>query len=126
MIVGAAIVDFHQSWSRVVLIYTVLLLIWALFLYVRGSNPSGSYLGALAIDQAVVVIQGIVGIILVVQGYRPGDGLHIVYGIVAFVTLPAAYFLSKGGTERRDSGIFALATLFLIGISIRAIATGPS
>ena len=40
------------------------------------------------------------------------------------VTLPTAYFLSSGGTERRDSLIFGLAGIFLIGIAIRGITTG--
>jgi hypothetical protein len=63
-------------------------------------------------------------VILLGEGNRPHDALHFLYGIVAVLTLPAAYFLSAGGTERHDSLVFGLATLFMIGVAIRGITTG--
>jgi heme A synthase len=117
-------VTLHQNWSRVVLIYTLVVALWALFLWLRGSNPSGGLLGALILNEAVVVIQGVLGLILVIQGQHPAQGLHFLYGIVALLTLPVAYFYGEGGTERRDSLVFGLAGLFLFGIAIRAVTTG--
>jgi hypothetical protein len=81
-------------------------------------------LGALILNEAVVVIQGILGVILLIQGQRPHQGLHFLYGVVALLVLPAAYFYSDGGSERRDSLVFGLAGLFLLGIAIRAVTTG--
>ena len=121
---NSVMVTLHQNWSRVVLIYTLLVALWALFLWLRGSNPSGGLLGALILDEAVVTIQGILGLILVLQGQRPQQGLHILYGVVSLLVLPAAYLYSEGGTERRDSLVFGLASLFLFGIAIRGIGTG--
>lgn len=118
------VLTLHQGFSRVVLIYSALMAVWGLLLYVRGSNPSGGYLGALILDWGVVILQGIIGIALVLQGHRPGDSLHFLYGGVAFLTLPSAYLFSEHGAQRRDSLVFGLATLFLVGISIRAIGTG--
>lgn len=127
MVVGAAaLVSFHQSWSQVVLIYTFLVALWGLALFFRRSEPSGSYLGALVIAEGVLAVQAILGILLVVQGYRPGNTLHFLYGVVAFLTLPAAYLYTRGATVRGSSLILALASFFLLGLSIRAITTGST
>jgi hypothetical protein len=120
----SATVSLHQGFFTVVLIYSALMALWGLFLYFRGSNPSGGYLGSLILAEGVAVLQGLIGLVLLAQGHRPGDGLHILYGIVAAITLPSAYFFSSRGTERRDSLIFGLACIFLVGIAIRAATTG--
>jgi hypothetical protein len=121
---GGFVLTLHQGFANAVLIYSLLLAAWGLFLYFRSRNPPGSYLGALAILEGLAIIQGLVGIILLGQGHRPHDALHFLYGVVAVVTLPTAYFMSTGGMERRDSLVFGLATLFLVGIAIRGITTG--
>lgn len=114
----------HQGFAQAVLIYSAILAVWGLFLFLRGSNPSGSYLGALAIAEGLVVIQGLVGIVLLGQGHRPHDGLHLLYGVVGVLSLPIAYFYAGGTEDRQASLIFALAALFMIGVAIRATMTG--
>ena len=115
----------HQGFARSVLLYSGILALWGFFQFLAGRNPSGAYLGALILMEALTVLQGIVGVVLFGQGHRPHDGgLHWLYGLLAVLTLPAAYSFSARGVERRDSLVFALATLFLIGVGIRAIGTG--
>ncbi len=125
MVAGTELlVTAHQAWSQVVLIYLFLTGLFGLFLFFRKSEPSGQFLGALVIAECVVVVQGIFGILLVIQGYRPAAGLHFLYGVVALITLPSAYLYTRGATVRGSSLIFGGASLFLFGISIRAITTG--
>lgn len=114
----------HTGFATVVLLYSLALGLWGLLLWLRGSNPSGGYLGALIIAEGVIILQGLIGLVLLVTGHRPHDALHYLYGVVAAITLPAAYFYGDGGRERRDSLIFGLAGLFLMGIAIRGIGTG--
>ena len=114
----------HQGFARVVLTYGVFMALWGLFLFVRGSNPSGGYLGALVLAEGVAILQGIIGLVLVLQGHRPADALHYLYGVAAVLVLPSAYLFSNRATERRDSLILGLASLFLVGVAIRGIATG--
>ena len=121
---GNFVLTLHQGFARAFLIYSLFLAVWGLFLYLRGSNPVGGYLGALIILEGLALLQGTVGVILLGEGHRPHDALHFLYGIVAVLTLPTAYFMSDGGTERRDSLLFGLATLFMIGVAIRGITTG--
>jgi hypothetical protein len=60
------------------------------------------------------------------QGHRPADPLHYLYGVVLVVTLPTVYFMGNSASERRDSLYFGLAAAFLIGIAIRAGTTGKA
>lgn len=117
-------VTLHQGFATVVLLYSLIIGLWGLLLWLRGSNPSGGYLGALVIAEGVAILQGLIGLAVLATGHRPHDALHFLYGIVAAVTLPAAYFYGSGGTERRDSLIFGLAGLFLVGVAIRGMTTG--
>jgi hypothetical protein len=114
----------HQGFARAFLIYSALLGLWGLVLWLIGRNPSGGYLGALVLDEGLAILQGIVGLVLRTTGHAPHDPLHYLYGVVAVVTLPATYYLSDEGTSRRDSLYFGLAGLFLVGVAIRAVSTG--
>lgn len=114
----------HQGFARVLLFYSAITGIWGLFLYFRGRNPTGGYLGALIINEGVAILQGLLGLLLRVTGSAPHDPLHYLYGAVAVLTLPAAYFMSDGGRQRRDSLVFGLAGVLLVGIALRGIMTG--
>ena len=114
----------HQGFFTVLLLYSAALFIWGILLFLIGRNPSGSYLGALAILEGVAILQGILGLVLLVTGHRPHDALHYLYGVIAVVTLPTAYFLSDNGTTKRDSFVFSLAAVFLVGVALRGAMTG--
>ena len=116
----------HQGFARAFLIYSALMGLWGLFLWITGRPPSGGYLGALVLDEVLALVQGVVGLIVRAGGQAPHDALHYLYGIVAVVSLPAAYFLSDEGTTRRDSLYFGLAGLFLVGVAIRGTVTGAN
>jgi heme A synthase len=124
------VVFLHQGFARVVLIYSLLLALWGLFLYFRRQSPSGGYLGALILDEGVIILQSLIGIVLYGQGYRPGQTLHLLYGLAVFLTIPTAYLWAgasrEGPPTHRDSLVFGLACLLLFGLSIRAATTGPS
>jgi hypothetical protein len=116
----------HKNLAVSVLAYTLIVGLWGLLLYLRGSAPTGSYLAALILNEALVALQGLVGVALLGQGHRPHDALHYLYGIVLLLTLPAVYFSPyvARGTERRDTLFLGLAGIFMVGLAIRAFATG--
>ncbi len=114
----------HQGFARAFLAYSALMGVWGIGLFLINRNPSGGYLGALILDEALALLQGAVGLIVRTQGYVPHDALHYLYGIVAVVTLPTAYFMSDEGASRRDSLYFGLAGLFLVGVALRGASTG--
>jgi hypothetical protein len=114
----------HQGFARALLIYALILAVWGLFAYLRGTNPPGGYLGAMIILEGLGIVQALVGVVLLGAGHRPDSTLHYLYGAATVLTLPAAYFMSAGGRERRDSMVFGLAALLLVGVALRAITTG--
>src|SRR5947209_11953292 len=123
-VAALTLTDVHVFWSRVVIIYTVLIALWGLLLVIRRADIGGGYMGSLVIAEGIIAVQAILGIALLIQGQRPHDSLHYLYGVVALLTLPGAYLYTLQGTVRGSSLILAIACVFLIGICIRAITTG--
>ena len=80
-------------------------------------------LGALVIGEILVIVQGLLGGYLWLIGLRPDRSIHILYGVVAALVIPAIYAFTKGGQERREMLIYAVALLFMVGILIRAMGT---
>jgi hypothetical protein len=112
------------------LLFTILLFfgalsIWGFVSYLRGQGVSGSYRGALAIGELLMLAEFLLGVILFVGGGRPfRPEIHILYGIVAIITLPAAFFYTRGRDGRAEHLIYTLACLFLCGIALRGLETG--
>ncbi len=119
-----AIISLHQGFFTVVVIYGVLMGLWGLFLFARGNGPSGSYLGAVILAGAVAGLEALLGLATLVSGHRPHEILHYVYGLVAVLTVPAAYFYGTRESSRRDSLVIGLACFFLVAIAFRAASTG--
>jgi hypothetical protein len=70
-------------------------------------------------------VQGVIGIILWASNLRPGgEGMHILYGVVGAIGIPAVYAFTKGRDERRELLIYAAVLLFLSGVFLRSWATG--
>src|SRR5436305_13185430 len=49
----SATLSLHRGFATVLLLYSLFIGLWSLFLWIRGSNPSRSSLGALAIPEGV-------------------------------------------------------------------------
>jgi hypothetical protein len=115
----------HGRLANSVVLYTILMAIWGFWRFFRKRGVDSSYWGAVVIAELLIVGQGILGVIMRINGMIPSRGwFHILYGIVAAIALPAVYMYTKGRDERRDILIYAAVFLFLIGISLRAVSTG--
>ena len=97
--------------------------VWGLAIFFLRRSITGSYWGILAVGEILVLAQLIVGIILWIDGARPARTIHVLYGIVAAISIPGYYAYTKGRDDRRASLTYGLIRLFLVGISIRAIGT---
>ena len=89
----------------------------------RRAPSDGAYRGALIIGVVIGVIQAIVGLVLVLTGLRPRDDLHFLYGVSVIVTLPLVHQYVAGRRLSRTLA-YGLASLFMMGLAIRAITTG--
>lgn len=115
----------HGSLANTAMYYFLILAVWGLWRFARKQEIDSSYWGALVISEILVILQGGLGVYLWLSGAQPGRGwVHILYGVVSVLTLPAVFAYTRGGQDRRAMLIYGVALLFLVGIAIRAAGTG--
>ena len=125
------ILSLHQIMVPIILVVAGITLICGIALFFLARNNAAS-LGnvqrvfriLLSITAALGVLQAIFGGLLFLQGDRPGEGLHFVYGLIVLGAIPVAYVYSDQKQVRRDIIIMVIAVVAVIGAAIRALATG--
>jgi hypothetical protein len=115
----------HARLVITILLFFGALSIWGFIGYLRGQGVSGSYKGALAIGELLMLSEFIIGVLLLVGGLQPFRmGIHILYGLVAIITLPGAFAYTRGRDGRWERLIYVTVCLFLCGIALRGVTTG--
>src|SRR5262245_57689899 len=114
----------HDRLATTVLLFMAAVGFWGLFSFSRGESLSGSLAGTLAIGQVLIVIQGLLGAALYVDGFRPQSSIHLLYGVTAAVVMPFVWSYAKERHPRQSLLYYSLAALFLAGLAIRGMATG--
>jgi len=113
----------HARLANTMLLFLSVAGVWGLATFFLRRSITGSYWGILAIGEILILVQMIVGIILWIDGARPARTIHVLYGIVAGISIPGYYAYTRGQDDRRASLTYGLICLFLVGISIRAMST---
>ncbi len=115
----------HERLSITVLLFLTILGLWGLWNALRGEGASGSFWGALVIGEVLILVEALLGTVLFLGGLRAArSAVHILYGFVLVLSLPAAFSFTRGRSGRYESLIYALVALFLAGVTIRARITG--
>lgn len=112
----------HAGLAQSGTLFMGILAIWALYNGFRTRSLEGSWYGAAVIGEVLILAQFCVGVILYLQGMPlPRPYLHILYGLVAVITLPAAYgYLSQIKDVRALAFGMAVVSFFLLFVLIRA------
>ncbi|HUY99286.1 MAG TPA: hypothetical protein VMU89_02975 [Thermomicrobiaceae bacterium] len=118
------LVGLHAGVATAVVLYMLILGLWGLASALRGAGVTESYRGALVIGEALTIAQALIGVLLVIGGYRPHDALHFLYGVLVPLIIPFAYGLVRAQPPRRAALYYGIATLFIVGLAIRAVVTG--
>jgi heme A synthase len=106
-------------------LYALIMAGWGLFNFLRRRPPDGNYNGALIIAVTLFLIQGIIGVVLIVMGLMPSrGGIHFLYGVTIALTIPAIYAFTRGSNTARESLLYGLGMLFIWGLADRAVETG--
>lgn len=114
----------HQGLANTATLFIAAIGVWALVSRFRSRPLSASWYGAAMVGEIVIVLQGIIGGIMYFQGLdaalsRPF--IHVLYGVVAVITLPAAYgYFANVEDENVKSLALAFTCFFLWGILLRA------
>lgn len=125
-----AIVDDLHLWNMVlVLAISTITGIWGLVLFFRKREVIPQpWKIALIVTTIDGLIQGLLGVILVLLGQKPGSGtglyyLHYVYGAIVVFAIPVAYtYLNKD--VRKAILILSIAALVIAAAGARAMMTG--
>ena len=118
------LLQIHDSLANTAVLFIAALGIWALIWRFRGIPLDSTWFGAAMIGEILIVVEGALGGLLYLQGQSsalPRPFMHILYGVVALICLPAAqsYF---GNLEDENVKTLAMAATcaFLWGILLRA------
>jgi hypothetical protein len=116
---------FHDRLANTILLFNLIAGLWGMVSYLRGRGVTSNYWGILAIAELLFITQGILGASMWLGGARPArSAVHILYGAVSVISLPAYFLLTRGRDDRPASLAYGVLCLFLAGISVRAMVTG--
>ena len=121
-----SLVQIHAGLANSSVLFSLIISAYGFWQYFRKQGISGNFWGVLAVGELLYVAQGLAGVILFLTvPARPETWrwVHILYGIVAVITLPGTFAYTKGKDERREALVYGVVGLFLTGIVLRAITT---
>lgn len=118
---GASI---HGTIAGALLLYMLILGLWGLLAFARGTGVTPGYRGSLVIGEGLAVVQALAGAGLVLTGARSHDSLHYLYGVLTPLILPLMYGYARGQPSRRAALFYGIAAFFAFGLIIRAFMTG--
>ena len=115
--------EIHARLANTALLYFLALTIWGWWRFARREGVHTSYWGALAIGELILLAQAGLGAYLWMSGFRPARTMHLLYGIVSLLVIPAVYAYTQGREDRSEMLVHSAATLVLVGLVIRAMTT---
>ena len=115
----------HSRLANTALLYFAIIAIWGFWQYFRKQPFSSSYWGALVIAEVLILAQGALGVFLYIFGLQASrGGMHILYGIVSALGIPAVYVFTKGKTDRNTLLVYSSVALLCAILFLRSAATG--
>jgi hypothetical protein len=118
------IIFLHARFGIALLIFAALLGVWGTIAFATRRRISPGFRAAFVLMIALTAVQGLAGVVAFVTGNRPGEVLHIVYGIFAIVFLPGLYFLAARRSQNLE-GLLMVASCWIVAIAFgRGIFTG--
>lgn len=113
----------HQKLAVAVVLLALLGTLWSGYFAYKG-RATRQLRAAGLMMVAVLAAQAVLGIVLALQGVRPHDSLHFVWGPAAIVALPLALGLGRGRAPRTEAVIATAGWLLTLALSLRAVGTG--
>jgi heme A synthase len=115
----------HDRLSQTILFFALICALWGFWRYFRREGVRGDFWGALLILEAVILIQGLLGFVLVWMRLQPvRGGIHFLYGVALALALPLVYVYTRSQDGRREQLIYSIVLAIMVGLALRAISTG--
>ena len=116
--------DIHDAIYTMTLLLTGGLTLWALYFMATGRPVDGAFRATYVLMIGVGVVQALVGVLLILDGLRPFDDFHYLYGVSLIVFMGGGYALAaRSGNVRREALVFGLSSAFAFGLILRAAET---
>lgn len=118
------IIEFHGRLATTALYFAILMALWGLFRFFRKQKVDSSYWGALVIGEGLFLLQAGLGAYIWLSGVGSlgGRWMHVLYGVVSVLVIPAVFAYTRGDEQRRATLVYGVSFLFLVGILMRAMA----
>jgi hypothetical protein len=110
----------------IVALWAVLFLAGATMFLLRRRQAWGWFWGLLAALQVLLGLQFVAGLVVLLTGHLADSILHYAYGVVfPVIVLVVAHTVARGLDDPDDGWkVFAIASFFVFGLTLRALTTG--
>jgi hypothetical protein len=117
--------EVHKYVGYVIVSAFGVMFLWGLISFILKREPNQWWWRLLGVLQAILIVQLVAGITLLALGHRR-PLLHYAYGAVfPAIVLVGAHVIARGlDTEEDAWKVFAVASFFLFGLTLRALTTG--
>ncbi|HEX9122099.1 MAG TPA: hypothetical protein VF984_01880 [Actinomycetota bacterium] len=117
--------DVHAIVGFIVVALFTLGWLWGIALWGLRRGAGNWFWRWLAVVQVVAALQALLGIVLLILGYRPDTWLHYVYGFGPLIVLVAGHVAARSEQYAVRPWVpFAWASFICFGLTLRALMTG--
>ena len=114
----------HAIVGSLLIVANAVVGLWGYIAYRRNTPPGEYFRQMLAMAQTLVIAQATLGLVLIGDGYRPGDQLHFIYGLLPLLCVAYPYAF-RGEDVRRNLLLFTIGSGLEAALGVRAFMTGP-
>lgn len=97
---------------------------WAAVLVATGRAGGTRFERAQATIVSIFVITAASGVLILLAGARPAEGLHLLYAVVALAIVPLARSYVRSMSSRGAAVLLLVALLVLAAVTYRLFTTG--
>jgi hypothetical protein len=120
------LLDLHYWMSRIGLLVALVMLLAAVYIgLIRHSDVTQPFRRATYAVFGFIALEALIGLAMYLIGARPGQDVHLIYGMGATLALPFFIYVERTARKRPAMGSYIWGFALLMGIVIRAIMTGP-
>ncbi len=117
--------NLHFHLSRYTLLVSTALFILALYIgLARHADVTPYFRRGVYIMVGVMLFEALIGGMMFLQGLRPAEDVHVIYGAATVLALPFFIFVEITAEKRPAMGSYMWGFALLAGIIIRCINTG--
>lgn len=97
---------------------------WSLFLVPRCRQGAPSFERFQAAVESLIIVGAASGVLLLLTGARPAEGLHLLYAVIALTIIPLGRSFLGRTSDRRAAVLLLVVFIALGAVTYRLFTTG--